>query len=292
MAGETSCLPYDFGMDKREAFKSIAADLAKGELVFPTSAKVALKVRQALNDPDCHIETAVKLVQAEPLLSARVIAVANSVAFNRSGREITDVRYSVARLGFDTIRLLAVALVTRQLAGSIVTGSKRNSATQLWEHSAHVASLARVIAQLVTNVDPETAMFAGIVHEIGGFYLLSRARDFPGLLDGDFTDWIETGEAEVGRAVLRVLAVPLPVLEAIEEYWHGHLETPPRTLGDTLLLCEELAQVPSPLHGFGGKNSEDGMRAKIDQAIGWDTLTSILTESAVEVESLAAALMF
>jgi HD-like signal output (HDOD) protein len=279
-------------MDKREAFKSIAAGLAKGEVVFPTSAKVAQKVRQALNDPDCHIETAVKLVQAEPLLSARVIAVANSAVFNRAGREITDLRYSVARLGFSTIRLLALALVTRQLAGSLGTASKRHTVTQLWEHSVHVAALARVIAQLVTHVDPETAMFAGIVHEIGGFYLLSRARDFPGLLDGDFTDWIETGEAEVGRAVLRVLAVPLPVQEAIEAYWSGQLETPPRTLGDTLILCDELAQVPSPLRSDGGKCPEDGMRAKIDQAIGWETLTSILTESAVEVESLAAALMF
>ena len=100
-------------MDKIAAFKSIAAGVAKGELDFPTSARVALKVRQALDDPDCHIEAAAKLVQAEPLLSARVVAMANSVAFNRSGREITDVRSSVSRLGFRTLRSLATGLAAQ-----------------------------------------------------------------------------------------------------------------------------------------------------------------------------------
>jgi HD-like signal output (HDOD) protein len=278
-------------MDKRKIFQSIADDLAKGELVFPTSARVALKVRQTLNDPDCHIEDAVKLVQAEPLLSARVIAMANSVAFNRSGREITDVRTAVVRLGFGSIRLLAIALVTRQLAGTVGAGTKQNAAAKLWEHSAHVAALARVIAQQVTQVDPETAMFAGIVHEIGGFYALSRAKDFPGLFDGDPADWIDAGEAEIGRAVLKVLEVPSPVMEAIESYWSGYLEMPPRTLGDTILICEELAKVPSPLRTGDGESPRQDIKAKIDLIVGEETLASILTESAVEVESLIAALL-
>jgi len=47
------------------------------------------------------------------------------------------------------------------------------------EHTAHVASLAHVIARRVTRLDPETALFAGIIHEVGGFYLLSRVKDHP-----------------------------------------------------------------------------------------------------------------
>ncbi len=279
-------------MDKREVFTSIAADLSQGDLIFPTSARVALKLRQALDAPDCHLDTALQLVQAEPLLSARVIAMANSAAFNRSGRELMDVRSSMVRLGFGTIRVLAVALVTRQLAGNVVTGSKWNLANRLWEHSAYVASLARVMAQHVTNADPEAAMFAGIVHEIGGFYLLSRAREFPGLLDGDFTDWTQSGEAQVGRALLGVLAVPSSVQRAIEEFWQGDLNAPPGTLGDTLLLSDELAQVPSPLRSRVGLTPDNDIKAKIDLAVGQEALSSILMESAVEIESLKTALTF
>ena len=276
-------------MDKLECFHSIAADVARGELAFSTGAGVALKVLRALDDPGCQLETAAKLVQAEPLLSARVVAMANAAAYNRSGREITDVRTSVMRLGFRTVRTLATALVTRQLAGS--PSLHQDIAARLWEHTAHVASLSHVIARRFTRVDPETAMFVGIIHEVGGFYLLSRLKDFPGLLDGGLDEWMETGEALVGRAVLKVLDVPEVVQGAIEAYWAGYLAIPPATLGDTLLLAKELAPVASPLHPLGpeqGNNKSSGF----DLVIGEDALASLLAESTEEIESLTGALKF
>lgn len=279
-------------MDKHAVFASIAADVAKGELAFPTSAQVAMKVRQALDDPDCHIEAAAHLVQAEPLLAARVVAMANSVTYNRSGQEITDVRTSVARLGFRTVRSLSMALITRQLAGTPAEPGLQKLASQLWEHTAHVASLAHVIARRVTKVDPETAMFAGIVHEVGGFYLLSRAKDYPGLLDGDFAEWLDGGEAVVGRALLQLLEVPAPVREGIDAYWEGFLAIPPESLGDTLLLAQYLAPVPSPLGRADSLEPGNAMAGSIDMAIGEETLSGILAESAAEVGSLTGALQF
>jgi HD-like signal output (HDOD) protein len=283
---------YDRAMDKHQAFHAIAASVSQGEMAFPTSARVAMKVRQALDDPDCHIEAAAKLVQAEPLLAARVVAIANSVAYNRSGREITDVRTSVARLGFGTVRSLATALVTRQLSGTPAAHAHQELAAQLWIHTAHVASLAHVIARRVTKIDPETAMFAGIVHEVGGFYMISRAGDYPGLLDSDFDAWLESGETEVGRAVLKVLGIPEPVQEAIDAYWTGYLAMPPMTLGDTLLLAEQLSPVPSPLHRLGDDERLDAAAANIDMVLGDTTLSAILEESAEEVASLTGALKF
>jgi len=279
-------------MDRREIFKSIAAEASRGELSFPTSAQVAMRVRQALDKPDCHIDAAARLVQAEPLLAARVVAIANSITYNRSGREITDVRSAVARLGFATVRALAMALVTRQLAGAPRVEGEGKLAATLWEHTAHVASLAQVIARRVTHQNPETAMFAGIVHEVGGFYLLSRAHEFPGLLDGDPAEWVDGGEAETGRAVLKVLSVPEAVTHAIEGFWDGYLAMPPTTLADTLLLADELAPVASPLHPMGGDQRGEGMKASIDMVIGEETLASILKESAEEVASLTGALNF
>lgn len=279
-------------MNKREIFQSIAADVAKGDLAFPTSARVAIQVQQVLNDPECQIGTAVKLVQAEPLLAARIVAMANSVAFNRSGREVTDVKTAVTRLGFKTVRSLAAALVTRQMAGGPGSPAHQALAAGLWEHTTHVASLAHVIARHVTHVDPDTAMFAGIVHEVGGFYLLSRADDFPGLLEGGFDEWLDTGETEVGRAVLKMLAVPEPVQEAVNAYFEGALEIPSISLGDTLMLAEQLAPVRSPLHHHACDDGGLDPVASIDMVIGEETLSSILKESADEVASLIAALKF
>jgi hypothetical protein len=133
-------------------------------------------------------------------------------------------------------------------------------------------------------------MFAGIVHEVGGFYLLSRAAEFPGLLDGDPEDWIEHGEVAIGRAVLRKLGVPAAVMGAIDALWIGMRALPPETLGDTLLLANDLAPSASPLHQRPGATSQQAA-ATIDFATGNGTLAQILEQSAEDVRSLASALM-
>ena len=277
-------------MDRLEAFKSIAAQAGRGELSFPTNVDATLKLQRSLSDPDCHAEAAAKLVQAEPLLAARTVAIANSVAYNRSGNEITNVRNAVQRIGFRTVNALAASVIVRQLGNKIRHPTLRAMSDQLWQHSAHVAALAQVIARRVTKVDPDTAMFAGIVHEVGGFYLLSRAEEFPGLLEGDPEEWIEHGEVAIGRGVLGKLGVPAPEMEAIEAMWEGMRALPPETLGDTLMLANDLAPVHSPLHERAGATSHTSA-ATIDFVIGDGTLASILQESELEVKTLTSALL-
>lgn len=277
-------------MDRLEAFKTIASEATRGELAFPTSVEASLKLQRALNDPDCHIDAAARLVQAEPLLAARTVAIANSVAYNRSGNEVTSVKSAVQRVGFRTLGALVAAVVVRQLDSKIKDPALRARADQLWQHSAHVAALAQVIARRVARIDPDTAMFAGIVHEVGGFYVLSRAEEFPGLLDGDADEWIEHGEMAIGRGVLTKLGVPQPVMAAIEAMWQGMRALPPETLGDTLMLANDLSPVPSPLLARAGATSPTAA-ATIDFAVGEGTLASILEESADEVRSLTAALL-
>ncbi len=276
-------------MDRLEAFKTIAAQAGRGELSFPTNVDATLKLQRALSDPDLHADDAARLVQAEPLLAARTVAIANSVAYKRSGNDITNVRAAVQRVGFRTLQALAAAVIVRQLDSKITRPDLRAKADQLWKHSAHVAALSQVIARRVTHVDPDTALFAGIVHEVGGFYLLSRAEEFPGLLDGEPEDWIEHGETEIGRGVLNKLGVPAPVMEAIEAMWNGMRALPPETLGDTLMLANDLAPFDSPLHVRPGATSRQSA-ATIDFVTGDGTLASILEESADEVKSLTAAL--
>jgi HD-like signal output (HDOD) protein len=276
-------------MDRIDAFKRIAAEAARGELSFPTNVNATLKLQHALADADCHVDTAARLVQTEPLLAARTVAIANSAAYNRYGSDVTNVKAAVQRVGFRTVGALASAVIMRQLANNVTDPVLRAKADQLWRHSAHVAALAQVIARRVSNVDPETALFAGIVHEVGGFYLLSRASQYPGLLDDSADDWIEHGEVAIGRGVLQKLGVPAPVMAAIEAQWHGMRALPPETLGDTLLLANDLAPVASPLFERAGTAGMQG--PTIDFAVGEGTLAAILEESREEVLSLTAALI-
>jgi HD-like signal output (HDOD) protein len=276
----------------QEILTKLAAGADEGEVIFPTTAEMALKVQRVLDDPDCSVEQLARLVQADPLLAARVVAVANSVVYNRSGRNVADIKSAVSRLGFKTLRVLAASVVVRQMEGMAKTPQHRELAIRLWERTAHVAALSNVIARRVTQQDPDTAFFAGIVHEVGGFYLIARAGEFPGLLEGDdgsLIAWAEGGAAEVGRAVLQRLGVPAAVMEAMEGLWDGYMAIPPKSLSDTLLLASQLAPVESPLAQLAG-DAREGTRIDLDVSLDKEMLSGILKESAEDVASLIGAL--
>ena len=276
-------------MDVRSALDAIAADAARGDIVFPTHSEIALRVQRLLDDPECSIEALGKLIGAEPILATRVLAIANSIAYNPGGRTISEVKSAVSRLGFATLRALAASVIVRQMKDMSLAENHRALAAKLWEHTASVAALARVIAHRVTRHNPDAAFLAGIVHEIGGFYLIARADDFPGLLTSGLELWHDDGEAAVGRAVLRALQAPAPILEAMETLWTGFLAMPPTSLGDTLLLADQLSPIESPIDALAGM-SRKGMSVELELLIDEDTLSGILAESAEEVASLCAAL--
>lgn len=284
-------------MSRREILMSLVADAGRGGLAFPTSAVAALRIHQALDDPDCSTDAIARQIQAEPLLAARVVALANSAAYNRSGRVVTDVKNAVNLLGFRAVKMLATVMITRLMASSAQLPGHKKIGTALWEHTAHVAALAQMLARRVTHQDAETAMFAGMLHEIGGFYLVYRASDVFGVLDGDPGEW-ENPSAEglndapewlIGRALFKSLAVPTSVIEAIEVMWKGKLSFPVSTLGDTLLLAYELAPVKSPLRSEKVADGEV-LAANMNMAIGEETLDALIKDSTEEVTALVWAL--
>lgn len=276
-------------MSIEKALDKIAADAIRGDMVFPTNAELTLRVQKLLDDPDCSIEQLSKLISADPVLLSRVIGIANAAAYNPSGRAMSEVRSAIARLGFNTLRILVTAVLIRQMQGLSQSAEHRALAGKLWEHTAHVAALARVIARRVTHQDPDAAFFAGIVHEVGGFYLISRASSYPELLDNRFELWREEGEARIGRAILQLLGVPENILAAQEGLWNGYLSMPPRSLGDTLLLADQLSPLASPLSGEQ-QVAQKVPPANLDLMIDDELLSGILSESAEEVQSLSDAL--
>lgn len=282
-------------MNKSDALKSIAAQANRGDLVFPTNVTASLKIQEALDSPDCGLEMAAKLVMTEPLMAARVVAIANSVAYSRFGGGVTNIKTAVTILGFSTLRSVIASVAMRQLSYAVSQPAIRAQMQQMWQHSAHVGALAHLLARKVSHVDPESALFAGIVHEVGSFYLLSRAEEFPSLLERDTVSSnddapLETHETFIGRAVLNKLMVPKRVISAIETLWYGVRTTPPETLGDTLLLANELASVASPLD----PREPDKLQAlieEIDFPVETCTLKGILKDSAGDLSSLTNALL-
>ncbi|MBC3936510.1 HDOD domain-containing protein [Undibacterium rugosum] len=277
-------------MDRLSMFKIIADQARQGQLVFPTHLEQTLKLKHLLDDPDCHTEIASKLISGEPLLSARIVAVANSAAYNRSGADISNIRGAVNRLGFSQTKILVTALIVRQLNQQLRDPVLIAKARQLWEHTVHVAALAQVIAKHITHVDPDTAMFAGLIHEVGGFYLISCAEQYPGIIDSENEAWSEYGEKLIGRGVLQQLEIPQHVIDAVEFMWKGLATYPPESLGDTLILANDIAPVSSPLHQHLSPAMQ-AHTAHLNFEVDESTLQEILQEKDEEIHSLSHALL-
>lgn len=276
-------------MNKLEAFGYIAAQAVRGEITFPTSVNAVLRLQLALDDPDCHIDEAIRLVLAEPQLAARTVAVANTAAFGGSGgAPVTNVRSAVGRIGYRRLQALVASLVVRQFGNRIVDPGLRSKAEQLWEHTTHVAAIAYSLARRITGIDPDTALFAGIVHEVGAFYLLARADEFPGLLDDDPENWGALCEDVVSAEVMKKLSIPPLVAEAIADMRGGWLNMPPSTLLDTLLLANQYAPVPSPLDLTMTPLPPHGESA-VDFVFDEQTLDDILLEAAETARAMGDA---
>jgi HD-like signal output (HDOD) protein len=277
-------------VNRLEAFGYIVAQAERGEITFPTSVNSVLRLQLALEDPDCHLEDAIRLVLGEPQLAARTVALANTAAFSGGAAPVTNVRAAVTRLGYRRLQALVAALVVRQFGSRIVDPQLRSKAAQLWEHSAYVAVLAQEFARRVTFINADTALFAGIVHEVGGLYLLSRADEFPGLLDADPENWAELCEDVVSREVMKKLAIPEPVAEAVVGLRGAWLNMPPTTLLDTLVLANQFSPVPSPLGGAAPllpAHEDNALDFVVDEA----TLNEILLTAGQAYKSMSEALL-
>ena len=294
--------------ESRAILDTIVEEASGGTLSFPTFPQVTLRVVEEINKSNGSLTALVRLIQADPMLAANVVALSNSVVYNRSGRAIADVLTAVGLVGLQTVQALAMAVAVRQMASRPATPSCARVAAQLWKHSAHVAATSSVIARRFTQQSGDTALFAGIVHELGAFYLLSCANEFPELTMAELTGWMAQDQASgdmiegdesvggksevervIGRAVLNGLKIPKPIIEAIEAQWNGFMALPPVSLGDTLMLADRLAPEMSPFDARWGRDTEPPP-ADLDGAVGDQTIQEVLRESAAEIQAVLAIL--
>ena len=158
--------------------EDIARDLS-GDVNFPTCLDAAMLVRNTLRDPLADLQLVVRAISTEPLISSKLLKLANSVSYNPSGKPITDLQLAVARLGFEIVRTTSLAVAMDQMLKSKNLTTYDQISHAAWRHSMQVAAIARVLARRIGRFNADEAMLAGLVHNIGIFYLLYRAAEYP-----------------------------------------------------------------------------------------------------------------
>jgi len=273
------------GQRAYQFLKTLAADLSSRQISFPTFTGATIRVRTALADPAIDADRLARAISSEPLLPARLIHIANSVAMNPGGKPVSDVRSAVLRVGHDVVRSTAVALAMEQLKAAKDVQVFHEQAEWIWRHSLEVAAIAYVITRKHTRLNPDEALFAGLVHDIGRFYLLSRAAadaelvQHPAELDALIQEW----HSSIGQAVLHEFDLSEATQKAVAEHEDHPAAFPPRQLVDVITLANRVA-----LHANPPKYPQHVER--VVPVVDQPPLVHSLNDSAEEIRTLLTAL--
>ena len=150
------------------------------DLVLPTLPEVALKIRQAAEDPEVSISHLSKVISRDTALTARLIKVVNSPLL-RASQEVTDLHTAITRLGTNYSSNLSIGLVMEQIfhARSEVVEQKMRD---VWRRSLEVAGVCYALCRNHSQLKPDQAALGGLVHQIGVLPILTYAEDHYELL--------------------------------------------------------------------------------------------------------------
>ena len=224
--------------------QDIARDLSQKDLKFPTFIEASLRVRMALSRKELGTNELAKVVRSEPLLSARVVALSNSVALRPSDRPVTDLKNALIVVGHNAVRSIAVSLAMDQIAHAKDLKPFAAQSRRLWEHSLEVAALAWVLARHRGTFDPDEALFAGLVHDLGHFYLMWRATRFPELIHraDELRELVHEWHPGIGAALLQNLNLSEPLVRAVDEHELAPENLTPGSLAELLSVADRCSK--------------------------------------------------
>lgn len=222
--------------------EDIARDLS-GDVNFPICLDSAILIRNTLRDPLADIGRITRAVGLDPLISSKLLRLANSAAYCSNGKPIADVGIAVQRLGLEVVRTISLAVAMDQMLNARRVGGFQRLSREVWEHSLQVAAIARVLARRLGRINPDEAMLAGLVHDLGVFYLLYRAVDYPQYRENETLtlELLRNWREEIGESLLDMLDLPPAIKDAVREQAHPDNVECPFSLRDILHFANLLA---------------------------------------------------
>lgn len=176
--------------------------------------------------------------QAEPLLSARLLKLANSASLKRSGKPVNRLDEAIAMLGVDMTLRTAMALALD------ITGSLHNELliTQAKYHqsmSEQIASTAQAMATSL-GLDGLSCYTAGLLSRAGEMAVLRTLQDFIALggqlNESQVSLQLAHWAPQYGNKIKQQWGLPLPIRELI-----GAIHQPPTHITQRVLLIMHLA---------------------------------------------------
>ena len=271
-----------------EFLSGIADALAAGSVDLPAFPQVVIKVQEVLKDPNYTPQAIARVISAERSLVDRLLQMANSTAFNATGRVIIDLGLAVTRIGAQKVYSVALAHAVGHIRGDESLKPVARQLEELWSECVTVAHFSEAVAKRI-SLPTSGAFAAGLLHGIGRFYILVQCVKQGGsprivLSQALVDEW----HPRIAKAVLENWKLETAVCDAVGAQAEVHVVragTP--TLTDVLVASIRLAQRlqnkydSQSLHS-GGAFARLGLSAEACDAL--------VAQSTEEVRALQRAL--
>ncbi len=160
--------------------QKLVVDVVKNDLqkkafrqkAVPRLPTVIPKLLQSLRDPDSTAKHYVEIINKDPVMSAAVLKLANSVYFNPIGKRIHDIERAVVKLGIDGLRSVLSAAVMQPIIQKD-SAYFSQAGQKMWFHSLDCAVACEIIATH-RELEKFKVYVMGLVHDIGKTTIFSE----------------------------------------------------------------------------------------------------------------------
>lgn len=201
---ELSDIQLPAQMPNKAFFDGCVLAYRDNTLTVPSLPDIAMKLNKSMQT-EMDIKDVVAILHLDPRIVTKLIQVANSPIY-ATATPISNCQDAVARIGLNATRNLVLSICLKELFHSKNAELKKGM-RQLWKNCVYLSSLCFVLAQECDDVQPEDAMLAGLIADIGAIPLVQFAEQATDLAPS-FTD-IEQAlpyfRAAIGTQVLRNL---------------------------------------------------------------------------------------
>jgi HD-like signal output (HDOD) protein len=272
-----------------EFLSNMAEALAQGTVDLPAFPQVVIKVQQALKDPNYTPQSIARVISTERSLADRLLQMANSTAFNATGRVIIDLGVAINRLGAQKVYSVALGHAVAHIRHSDVLRTIAPKLDELWSECVTVAHFSEAVAK--RNALPFPGAFAaGLLHGIGRFYILvqsaKQGASHPQVpLNAAL---IDAWHPAIARAVLKNWHMDEAVCEAVGAQAEVHIvRTGPPTLTDVLIASIRLATRMRNSYDTASLNA-GGAFARLDLTV--EACKGLIAQATEETRALQRAL--
>jgi HD-like signal output (HDOD) protein len=267
----------------------ITDTLAAGTIELPAFPEVVIKLQEAYKNPNYTPQMVARLISAEPTLARRLLDMANSVAFNATGRVIIDLGLALTRLGAQKVYGVVLAHAIQDIRRTESLRSIAGRMDELWSDSVTVAHFSQAVAKRA-SLPTSDAFVAGLLHLMGRLYILVQcteqgpSRHRVVLSD----DLVDAWHPVIAKAVLKNWRMSEEVCDAVGAQAELHVvRTGNATLTDVLVTGIRLAKRMKNCYDATSL-SAGGVLARLNLSV--EECQSIVDEAAAEVRALERAM--